>query len=308
MEKNNFYPEGFTDLQNPYSLDMLLYNAGRDTIHHATVQSCDPQHNLIINLGKNITGIIEKNEAAIGVKERKTRDIAIISRVGKPVCFTIEDIFFENGKTYARLSGRRAQLLAFENFKNNFCAGDVIPARVTHIESFGIFVDIGCGFTSFIGVEDLSVSRISTPSERFYVGQNIFAVITHIAVEECKIYLSHRELLGTWSQNAALFSAGSTVSGIVRGVESYGIFVELSPNLSGLAEPKSNLSAGDCVSVYIKAIVPEKMKVKLSIIDKLDIKVTPLSANDYFITSGHVSQWNYSPENCSRKVISSYFS
>ena len=42
-------------------------------------------------------------------------------------------------------------------------------------------------------------------------------------------------MLGTWAENAALFSPGQTVTGVVRSVEDYGIFVELTPNLAGLA-------------------------------------------------------------------------
>ena len=44
----------------------------------------------------------------------------------------------------------------------------------------------------------------------------------------------------TWNmeENAALFKTGETVAGIVRSIESYGIFIELTPNLAGLAEPR----------------------------------------------------------------------
>ena len=57
---------------------------------------------------------------------------------------------------------------------------------------------------------------------------NIRAVVK--SIENGRITLSHKELLGTWEENVALFSAGETVAGIVRSVEPYGIFVELSPN------------------------------------------------------------------------------
>mgnify|MGYP002508912097 CR=1 FL=1 len=41
--------------------------------------------------------------------------------------------------------------------------------------------------------------------------------------------------------------------GIVRGIKEYGIFVELTPNLSGLAEWRGAVNVGDAVSVYIKS-------------------------------------------------------
>ncbi len=45
-----------------------------------------------------------------------------------------------------------------------------------------------------------------------------------------------------------------------------GIFIELKPNLVGLAEYKDGIQYGENVSVYIKKIIPEKKKVKLLII------------------------------------------
>ena len=77
------------------------------------------------------------------------------------------------------------------------------------------------------------MSRISHPSDRFRTGQDIYAVVTDVD-QTLRVSLSHKELLGTWEENAALFSSGETVSGIVRSVEHYGVFVELAPNLAGL--------------------------------------------------------------------------
>lgn len=55
-----------------------------------------------------------------------------------------------------------------------------------------------------------------------------------------------------------MFSTGETVGGIVRSIEPYGIFIELAPNLAGLAEPRENVRVGQAASVYIKALIPEK--------------------------------------------------
>ena len=114
--------------------------------------------------------------------------------------------------------------------------------------------------------------------------------------DKSRVNLTHRELLGSWLENAARFSPGETVSGIVRGNEDYGVFVELSPNLSGLAERKEGLPDGAGVSVYIKSIIPEKMKVKLIVIDRLEQPPNALvRPQDYRITAGRLERWLYSP-------------
>ena len=55
-----------------------------------------------------------------------------------------------------------------------------------------------------------------------------------------------------------MFSDGETVSGIIRSVESYGVFVELAPNLAGLAEYRNDVYPGQTAAVYIKSIIPEQ--------------------------------------------------
>ena len=173
----------------------------------------------------------------------------------------------------------------------------------SHLEQFGAFVDIGCGVPSLIPIDAISVSRISHPADRFKVGQEIRVVVK--AVKDGRVWLSHKELLGSWEENAAMFSAGQTVSGIVRSAESYGVFIELAPNLAGLAEPKDNLFPGQNATVYIKALIPEKMKVKLIIVD-LPEERTELKPIRYFNDASHIDRWVYSSE-ASGKLIQTIF-
>ncbi|MGN1113653.1 MAG: S1 RNA-binding domain-containing protein [Oscillospiraceae bacterium] len=272
-------------------------------ILEATAIICDNDHNLIVDLpcGK---GIIPRLEGAIGIADGSTRDIALLSRVNKAVCFKIIGIAHDpDGTPIFTLSRRLAQEECHAGYISLLRIGEVIPAKVTHLEPFGCFVDIGCGIPSLIPIDAISVSRIAHPNDRFYNGQDIFVVIK--SKEKDRIFLSHKELLGTWQQNASMFNAGETVGGIVRSVESYGIFIELTPNLAGLAEVKENVYPGQSASVYIKAIIPDKMKVKLIIVDVFEHTPTTGKIN-YFITQGQMDHWIYSTEN-SEKVIETIF-
>ncbi len=94
-------------------------------------------------------------------------------------------------------------------------------------------------------------------------------MVKDVNKEENKISFTYKELLGTWEDNIKEFKQGTVVHGIVRDTEKSknGIFIELKPNLVGLAEYKENLEYGQNVDVYIKKIVPEKKKVKLLIFE-----------------------------------------
>lgn len=290
-------PENRHYIENPGGLEAA---AESGLILEARAMLCDSRHNLIVDLGGR-RGLIPRTEGALGIKEGTTRDIAVISRVGKPVCFKVTGFGNgEDGRPYVFLSRREAQLECLGAYIQKLIPGDIIPARVTHLEPFGCFVDIGCGVVSLIPIDAISVSRIAHPSDRFAPGQDIRAVVRGVEPGG-RITLSHKELLGTWSENANCFTPGETVAGIIRSVENYGVFVELTPNLAGLAEPKEGVVPGQHASVYIKSLIPEKMKVKLIIVDAFDAQYQP-PLPDYTLTSGHMDRWRYSPEESDRIV------
>lgn len=264
---------------------------------------CTGSHDLIIDL-PCARGVIPREEGAIGIKEGKTRDIALISRVNKIVCFKITELYLtKNGDLEAKLSRRAAQLECQQKFVSQLSSGDIIEARVSHMEKFGAFVDIGCGIPSLVPIDAMSVSRISHPSDRFHIGQMIRVAVLGRADD--RIFLTHKELLGTWQENADKFRTGETVPGVIRSIEDYGVFVELTPNLAGLAEPKEGILVGQSVSVYIKAMIPEKMKIKLIIVDICG-EYTPPKKAEYFISSDHIDCWKYSTDTCGKSIYTEF--
>ena len=304
-----YLPEGYL-IETPKnknilsSVENLMEAQKNKTILEAFASVCSAKHDLILDLGI-IKGIIPRNEGAIGIESGETRDIAIISRVGKPVCFIITGFEKEkNGRLTAICSRKAVQEECAANYLEKLVPGDVIPAVVTHMENFGCFADIGCGIPSLLPIDSISVSRISHPSDRFRSGEKIFAVVSG-RDSSGRICVSHKELLGTWEENAGKFSPGETVGGIIRSVEDYGVFVELAPNLAGLAESCPRLHPGQKACVYIKSLIPDKMKIKLIIVDAFESEGEP-DFPEYFIKSGHIDFWQYSPEGCSKNISTDF--
>lgn len=284
------------------TLTALMQAREEGRLLEGRVVRCDVDHNLYVKLPCG-EGIIPHHEGALGIAEGTTKDIVLITRVNKPVCFVVTG--FEQTDKGCRpiLSRRIAQQRCREEFLDRLQLGDIIPARITRLESFGAFCDVGCGLPALLPIADISVSRILHPADRLTVGMEILGVVS--SLDQGRICLSHRELLGTWEENAARFQVGETVAGIVRSVEPYGIFVELSPNLAGLAEPHPGVRVGQQAAVYIKSVQPEKLKIKLALIDATDNDQPPAQP-EYFITTGPLLHWRYSPEGCSR-VIERHF-
>jgi small subunit ribosomal protein S1 len=301
--KNEFLPEG-----EYIKVFERGRDAGSDTVMCGRALMCDRRMNLYVDMGSG-RGIIPQREIAYCEDGVTPKDIAVITRVGKPVSYVV--IGEENG--YPLLSRREAQKRCWEERLSQLIPGDIIPAEVTHLEPFGAFLDIGCGYPALMSVDAISVSRISHPRDRLSVGDRIMCVVRSIDRVNRRIFVSQRELYGTWEENAEMFSAGQTVRGIVRSVESYGVFVELMPNLAGLCEVRPELLAGiepegRFASVYIKSIIPGRMKVKLVLIELLDKCTSPVVA-PYFIDceeTGHMDAWRYSPAGAPKLIMTDF--
>ena len=229
--------------------------------------------------------------------EVRVRDIAILTRVGRQVCCRVTG--FEGDRPL--LSRRAVQQRVQDEFIAHLRPGDVIDCVVTRTAAFGAFVDVGCGLPSLIPIDNISVSRIAHPSDRLREGMALRAVVRSREEDTGRLHLTHKELLGTWEENAALFAPGQTVPGIIRSVESYGVFVELMPNLTGLAEWQDGLTVGETAVVYIKSMLKDRMKVKLLIADHFPTR-TPPPPPRYFTEAAHIDRWRYSPLCCDRVV------
>lgn len=314
-----YRPEGAL-LESAQNREYLSSLAGleramsRGAIVEGIATLCDEEMRLHVDL-HCARGIIEAGETVACRAGETKKDIAVITRVGKPVACKILSIECSDGIPVVKLSRRAAQEACMRHYMEHLKAGDILIARVTHLEPFGAFVDVGCGVPSLLSVDCISVSRISHPRDRLACGMTIPVVVKCVNRESERIYVTLRELLGTWEENAAAFDAGQTVTGIVRSIESYGVFVELAPNLAGLAEVGEEESAilrskiGQSVAVYIKSILPERMKVKLVLIDACCSTPAPRTPLRFFVDAAqtqHITRWRYSPIRAPR-IIESVF-
>lgn len=314
MTGNSYMPEGMlistAENQEIISSCAALEEAMRaGKILEGMAEKCDSDFSLTVKLGE-ITGIIPREEAVLTQNGEPVRDIAVITRVGKAVCFKVIGMGrAPDGRMTAILSRRAAQSECRRNYLSALKCGDIIPAKITHMEHFGAFVDIGCGIVSLLSIDCISVSRISHPHDRFRIGERLRVIVKSIDRDCGRIYVSHKELLGTWEENAACFRVGQTVAGIIRSIEEYGIFVELTPNLAGLAEYRDDMVVGQTSAVYIKNIIPERMKLKLVLIDTYRGELPPSKLYNVQLDSTitHMDYWKYSPES-SEKIIETVFS
>ncbi|OGR81115.1 MAG: hypothetical protein A3I11_06815 [Elusimicrobia bacterium RIFCSPLOWO2_02_FULL_39_32] len=155
--------------------------------------------------------------------------------------------------------------------------GDKREGIVRGITSYGAFIDIG-GMEALLHIGELDWAHTKRVKDVLKIGQRIEVQVIAIDQESQKIALSRKTLLThPWEKIEERFPLGSIQDGRVTHLTDFGAFVEICPNVEGLAhiseiswssdkkKPKELLKAGQKVQVKILAIDREKEKISLSI-------------------------------------------
>lgn len=266
MIQNAFIPEGWDNSVSTLDGNNINEIINNQVTLQGIVTNCDENYNLHIDLGK-YKGIMPRSEIE-GINLQSDglpKTNLCTGKVNRFVQFKVKDVE-DNGT--AIISRKAVQTEALNWVKNDLNVGDIVTGIVKRVESYGVFIEIGGGVVGLAHIEDLSVARIKSAFERVRIGQKLEVMIKSIDRKSGKIILSYKELLGTWEENANKFYVGQKAQGIVRETEKNknGIFIELMPNLVGMAEYEEGLEYGQKVDVYIKRIDYERRKVKLLVV------------------------------------------
>lgn len=267
MEYQRFMPEGWVVNETDITKEQLADAISTGEILQGKVNKCDSNYNLYVDFGNDVKGVIPREEVeAVNIDETGfPKPNICTSKVNRYVQFKVKDI---DSKNNFILSRRAVGEDALNWMTNELQEGMVVNGIVKSMQPYGVFVEIGGGIVGLLHIEDISVARIKTPAERLKIGQKINVMVKSIDRKLERVILTYKELLGTWEDNVKDFSEGQTVKGIARETEKFknGIFIELKPNLVGMAEYKEGIEYGQSVDVYIKKIIPDKRKIKLLLV------------------------------------------
>lgn len=168
-----------------------------------------------------------------------------------------------------------------QNLVDSLEAGQVLEGTVQRITDFGAFVDIG-GVDGLVHISQLSHQHVDKPSDVVEEGQKVQVKILSVDRDHDRISLSIKDTLpGPWANISERAPKGSTLTGVVRRLVSYGAFVEVFPGVEGLVHisqiahkhigtPHEVLKEGQEVSVKVLEVNEQDQRLSLSIKDLLE--------------------------------------
>ena len=162
-------PEGLYPTVLP-SPEALRKAAGTGEIFQAMCMKCDEYHNLIVDLG-SLRGVIPREETALGIAQGKAREIAILSRVGKPLCFQV--LGFTSEGT-ALLSRRSAQEEARDYLMESVPTGQILPAAYKMWPALGssvtlAVVSLHCSLLNAVRFPESAIAASDFPQGSSYM-------------------------------------------------------------------------------------------------------------------------------------------
>lgn len=282
-------------IKDSYTINELKNLEGSLEKVSAVVVKVRPDKLLELDLGNEIKGIMSLDDFEDSSNLSLT---SVVSKIGKVIYCVVESVDISTNEVV--LNRKRLQKYYKETVLNNLNSGTVLETQVLSVAPFGVFVDLGLGIIGMLPLADISITRIVNPKDIFKTGDNI--TVVYKGLGEKGYIVSHKELLGTWKENLKDYNIGDYFQGVIREIKPYGLFIEITPNLSGLADYPEDLEVhlGDTVCVYLKSINEEKLKVKLQIIS---ISSSPYKVKyKYLIKEEVIKEWVYTPSSCIKEI------
>jgi len=230
------------------------------------VSNIEP-YGAFVDLGNDIEGFLHISEISWDKNIKNPKD-----HISEGEELEVEVIEIDANDRRLRVSLKKLLKKPFDEFKEKFKEGDIVKGVVTSVTNFGAFIRVG-GVEGLLHNEDASWDRNDKCKDLFKVGDEIDVKIIKIDSKEQKISLSLKDLKQSPVQAyAKKFNVGDIVTGKIRDIKEFGVFVELGDNVDALIRNEdlgsvdvATLNIGDNIEAAIAFIDEKKNRIRLSI-------------------------------------------
>ncbi len=151
--------------------------------------------------------------------------------------------------------------------------------KVTNIADYGCFVEIEEGVEGLVHVSEMDwTNKNVNPSKMVQIGDEVEVMVLDIDEERRRISLGIKQCqTNPWSDFATGYNKGDRVSGKIKSITDFGIFIGLPGGIDGLVhlsdiswdvageEAVRNYKKGEDVDTVVLAIDPERERISLGI-------------------------------------------
>ncbi|NNK63196.1 MAG: 30S ribosomal protein S1, partial [Gemmatimonadetes bacterium] len=180
-----------------------------------------------------------------------------------------------------RISLGLKQLLPYPwtDIDKKYPVGSRVRGKVVSITNYGAFVELEKGVEGLVHISEMSWTRnVRHPSKLVAIGDEIEAVVLKVDPNDEKISLGMKQIEeDPWLALPVKYPTGTTLSGVVRNLTSFGAFVEIEPGIDGLVHvsdmswtkrvehPSEIVQKGDEIDIMVLDVDAENKRISLGL-------------------------------------------
>ena len=161
---------------------------------------------------------------------------------------------------------------------NRYPEGSKLSGRVTNLTDYGCFVEIQEGVEGLVHVSEMDwTNKNIHPSKVVNLGDSVEVLVLEIDEERRRISLGLKQCIANpWEEFAKNFNKGDKVSGKIKSITDFGIFIGLDGGIDGLVhlsdiswaggeEAVREYKKGDEIDAIVLQVDPERERISLGV-------------------------------------------
>ncbi|MBI4432481.1 MAG: 30S ribosomal protein S1 [Candidatus Omnitrophica bacterium] len=188
-------------------------------------------YGVFVELERGIEGLVHVSEISW---TKRVVNPAEVFKVGDAVDIMVLNIDKEHEKI--SLGIKQTESNPWTGIEERYKTGMRVKGVVRNLTEFGAFVELPEGIDGLIHVSDMAWTRkVGHPKDLLKKGQEVEAIVLMVDQVNRKLSLGLKQLtMDPWEEVASKLSVGSSVSGVVTKVASFGVFIEIEKDVEGL--------------------------------------------------------------------------
>ena len=167
----------------------------------------------------------------------------------------------------------------WDNIARRYPANSRVFGKVSNVTDYGAFVEIEPGVEGLVHVSEMDwTNKNVNPSKVVQVGDEVEVMVLDVDEERRRISLGMKQVAANpWETFAAIFKKGDKVSGQIKSITDFGIFIGLDGGIDGLVHLSDiswnttgedvvrNFKKGDTLDAVVLAVDPERERISLGV-------------------------------------------
>jgi small subunit ribosomal protein S1 len=222
------------------------------------------------------SALLDNLQEGAAVKERVKHPSEVV-KVGEEIDVRI--LKFDRERQRVSLGLKQLGADPWQNIARRYPANTRLFGKVTNIADYGCFVEIEEGVEGLVHVSEMDwTNKNVNPAKVVHVGQEVEVMVLDIDEERRRISLGVKQCkTNPWKEFAENYNRGDKVSGQIKSITDFGIFIGLAGGIDGLVHLSDiswDMPGEEAVRSYQKAqqvdamvlsIDPERERISLGI-------------------------------------------